>query len=154
MNIFTPNTVIESEKINENFTEVLETVYPVGSVYISVASTNPNTLFGFGTWTAFASGRVLVGINAGDADFAHAEHEAGGKTHSHTTGGASADHSHGYTVITGSATGIQYGTSFGLIGTASNTGGVSADHSHSMGSGTADSTVQPSIAVYMWKRTA
>ena len=31
---------------------MLETIYPVGSIYINVnVATNPNTLLGFGTWT-------------------------------------------------------------------------------------------------------
>lgn len=29
---------------------ILESVYPVGSIYISTVSTSPETLFGFGTW--------------------------------------------------------------------------------------------------------
>lgn len=34
----------------ESKTSVLQAVYPVGAVYISTVSTNPSTLFGFGTW--------------------------------------------------------------------------------------------------------
>ena len=57
--------------------------YPVGSIYISVASTSPATLFG-GTWVAFGAGRVLVGINSGDADFDTVEETRGEKTHTLT----------------------------------------------------------------------
>ena len=36
--------------------------YPVGSIYLNASvATNPATLFGFGTWTAFGAGRVLLG---------------------------------------------------------------------------------------------
>lgn len=39
----------------------LQALYPVGSIYTSVVSTNPNTLFGFGNWSAIGQGRVLIG---------------------------------------------------------------------------------------------
>jgi hypothetical protein len=54
--------------------------YPVGSVFIAVVSTNPNTLLGYGTWSAFGAGRVLVGLNSGDTDFDTAEETGGSKT--------------------------------------------------------------------------
>lgn len=137
-------------------------LHPVGTIYTSYTLTTHEdieAIFG-GTWETFATGRVLVGVNAADADFEHAGHEAGGKTHSHSgsTGGQSQDHTHAFgktlngsgyveTSPTGSGTGWAYTYS---------TGGASQDHSHSLatGSGTVNSTLQPSIAVYMYKRTA
>lgn len=71
-------------------------VYPVGAIYLSVVSTNPGTLFG-GTWAAFGEGRVLVGLDATDADFDTVEETGGAKTHSHTTPShvhSSASHNH------------------------------------------------------------
>ena len=48
--------------------------YPVGSIYINATnSTNPATLFGFGTWTAFGAGRVMVGFDSVDSLFNSAE---------------------------------------------------------------------------------
>jgi len=58
--------------------------WPVGSVFISVVSTNPATLFGFGTWAAIAAGRVLVGLDSGDTDFDTVEETGGAKTHTLT----------------------------------------------------------------------
>ena len=49
--------------------DVIDTLYPVGALYVSTLSTNPGTLLGRGTWAAFGSGRVMVGHNASDADF-------------------------------------------------------------------------------------
>lgn len=47
---------------------------------MSVNSTDPSTLFPNTTWTAFASGRTLVGIDANDTDFDAAEETGGSKT--------------------------------------------------------------------------
>ena len=38
----------------------LQAAYPVGAIYMSTVSTIPSTLFGFGTWSAFGAGRVLI----------------------------------------------------------------------------------------------
>lgn len=39
-------------------------VYPVGSLYITLNSTNPSSVLGFGTWTQVGSGRVLQGADS------------------------------------------------------------------------------------------
>lgn len=49
------------QTINTNF--ILDNIYPVGSVYMSMSSTNPETLFGGGTW-APVQGRFLIGANS------------------------------------------------------------------------------------------
>jgi hypothetical protein len=86
-------------------------MYPVGSIYTNATdATNPGTLLGFGTWTAFGAGRVPVGFDAGNALFNTAE-ETGGSydatlvshTHTGTTGGQSADHNHG---VSGNTSGV------------------------------------------------
>lgn len=76
-------------------------VYPVGAIYMSTSSTNPGTLFG-GTWEAWGSGRVPVGVNTNDGDFNSANKTGGSKTvnltHSHTVNGhthTTAAHTHG-----------------------------------------------------------
>lgn len=51
-------------------------IYPVGSIYTSVSSTNPASIFG-GQWVAFGSGRTLVGVNSADSDF-NAPNKTGG----------------------------------------------------------------------------
>lgn len=60
-------------------------VYPVGSIYMSVNDTDPSTLFG-GTWTAWGSGKVPVGVNVNDSDFATVEKTGGEKKHWLTVG--------------------------------------------------------------------
>jgi microcystin-dependent protein len=59
--------------------------FPVGSVFIAVVSTSPSALLGYGTWAAFAAGRVLVGIDAGQTEFDVVEETGGAKTHTLTT---------------------------------------------------------------------
>lgn len=45
---------------DDSVTNILLKVYPVGSIYTSVDSTNPAQLFGFGTWEALPEGRMLL----------------------------------------------------------------------------------------------
>lgn len=54
--------------------------FPVGSVFIGVVATNPATLLGYGTWAALAAGRVLVGLDAADANFDVVRETGGAKT--------------------------------------------------------------------------
>jgi len=43
----------------------LQGMYPVGSIYINAnVATNPNILFGFGTWIVYADGKVLTGAGS------------------------------------------------------------------------------------------
>jgi hypothetical protein len=58
--------------------------FPVGAVFLAVVSTSPATLLGYGTWSAFGAGRMLVGRDAGDTDFDTAEETGGAKTHGHS----------------------------------------------------------------------
>ncbi len=114
--------------------------FPVGAVFIAVVSTDPATLLGYGTWSAIAAGRVLVGLDSGDSDFNTVEETGGAKTVT-STGTISA--------ITATATaGQRIGT--GAISAASQT------HTHAAPTytGNATSVVQPYFVVYMWKRTA
>lgn len=44
---------------------VLPYIFPIGAIYTATVSTNPVTLLGFGTWSAFGQGRVLIGAGTG-----------------------------------------------------------------------------------------
>lgn len=61
---------------------IAKKIYPVGSIYMSVNSANPSTLFG-GTWVAWGSGRVPIGVNTADNDFNAPDKTGGSKTHKH-----------------------------------------------------------------------
>lgn len=62
---------------------ITNSIYPIGSIYISVNDTNPSTLFG-GKWIAWGSGKVPVGVNTSDTEFSTVEKTGGSKTHAHT----------------------------------------------------------------------
>ena len=124
---------------------VIDLVYPVGSIYISVVSTNPGTLFGVGTWVAFGTGRVLVGLDAGQTEFNTVEKTGGEKTHTDTIAEMPA-HTHNITVSDGPSTNAGYAMYSSPVD-------VYALTSTSAGSGAPHNNLQPYIAVYMWKRT-
>ena len=44
--------------------EIMKMIYPVKTIYVSTNNTNPATLFGFGTWVSWGSGRVPVGVSS------------------------------------------------------------------------------------------
>ena len=59
---------------------ILDFVHPVGSIYMTMDSQNPSTLFG-GTWVRWGEGRVPVGVSANDSDFGTVEQIGGEKEH-------------------------------------------------------------------------
>jgi len=121
--------------------------YPVGSIYTSVVSTNPNSLLGVGSWSAMGQGRVLMG--------------AGGSYGAGSQGGTATEtlsiaqipsHNHGYTG--------QFGDS-DADGGSDRSSSVGAANSHPIitglnvrGGGQAHNNLQPYLVVYMWKRTS
>lgn len=58
---------------------ILLSVYPKDSIYMSTSNVNPGTLFG-GTWIPWGSGKVPVGVNTGDSYFNTVEKTGGNKT--------------------------------------------------------------------------
>lgn len=52
------------EELKELINTTLDSIYPIGSVYISLTDTNPGTYLK-GTWEQFAQGRTLVGVGEG-----------------------------------------------------------------------------------------
>lgn len=145
----------------------LSAMYPVGSIYMnSSVTTNPATLLGFGTWTAFGAGRVPVGYNASDALFDTLE-ETGGSadainvSHTHTatfTGTALAGHAHTFSGAQGGgggSGGADLNTSYGSTTTSSVSAGTPAGSVavSTEGSSATNANYQPYITVAMWKRT-
>ena len=78
--------------------DTMKKIYPVGSIYMSTVSTNPATLFGFGTWEAMPAGRVLLAQGKSDWGTTYEAGSSGGEaTHQLTVGELP---SHGHTAST------------------------------------------------------
>lgn len=85
------NTTTEelTSLINTTIDSTINSIYPVGSVYISLTETNPGTYLK-GTWEQFGQGRTLIGVGTGD-DGSNTMSFAAGSTggnyeHNHTYG--------------------------------------------------------------------
>ena len=65
-------------------TYLLAYIYPVGSIKMTAENTNPSTYLG-GTWVAWGAGKVPVGVDTTDTDFATVEKTGGEKEHILTT---------------------------------------------------------------------
>jgi hypothetical protein len=131
-------------------TAVKAALYPVGSIYTNAeVSTNPATLLGFGTWAAYAEGRVPVG-KASSGTFNTLNATGGAETHTLSVS-EMPSHSHTVTFPRQNTSGgggpvhpcMDSGTGGPVYPTVSSTGGDGAHNN-----------LQPYIVVYMWKRTA
>lgn len=132
-----PNSSISRE-------ELLDLVYPVGSVYISFNNTSPKDFLG-GAWTQLQDRFLLAASDTYPAGF------SGGEATHTLTQNEMPSHSHG---IAGYA--LTYSQSMTIdgdpgSGRARITGTVTPQ---SNGGGAAHNNMPPYIGVYMWRRTA
>lgn len=111
--------------------------FPVGSIYMSINSTNPSTYFG-GVWERWGHGRAVVGLNEGDGDFNTPEKTGGSKTHTLSLGELPT------TTYVDSQVSTLVSTSSSGNWWLNNRGGGNQPHNN----------LQPYISCYMWKRTA
>jgi hypothetical protein len=153
--------------------------FPINSVFISIVATDPSALLGYGTWSAFGAGCVLIGLDAGDPDFDTVLKTGGVKT----VVSSVQDHAdHKHNVITNVAVAQHAAKNTDAAGVGASNVGTSAStltlkaHVHNITlythtvtnnqvttlaplgvmthTGNATSVVQPYIVVYFWKRTA
>jgi hypothetical protein len=142
-------TPLSPENLMEMQEIIFQSIYPVGSIYMSTASTNPATLFGVGTWELWGKGKVPVGIDTEDTDFDVVEKTGGEKEHTLTIE-EMPSHNHqssNYFEGSGGTSGVWAVRSLadltGYNDVSSQTGG---NQPHNI--------LQPYITCYMWKRTA
>ncbi len=154
---------------------VANDIYPVGSIYMSTASTSPASLFG-GTWERI-QGKFLLAAN--DSSEPYNAGKTGGAVSTTLTTDNLPAHTHGsksisgtfrirkstgdaneITAVSGIVTSAAYSTTNTTITNSSTKYGqqtitINATHEHtSVGSGTAFTNMPPFLAVYVWKRTA
>lgn len=146
------------ESILSTTEEVLRKVYPVGAIYMSINSTDPADLFGFGTWERVKDRFLLA---AGDA---YAAGSTGGEATHTLTIAEMPRHTHYYYI--NETSGIpqmdfsiwswgftgdkwhqvyeQNNKDFTRLGMAPTGSGNNQPHNN----------MPPYLAVYIWKRTA
>ena len=162
-------------------TDILKKVYPVGSIYMSTVSTNPATLFGFGTWEAMPAGRVLLAQGKSSWGTTYNAGSTGGEATHQLTVGELPTHNHNASTNNVNQNGnigwLQAGKDYnfsGVFATSSKNQGANvgngestgvwncifdSTHSHNVtinntGSNQSHNNLQPYISVYIWKRTA
>ncbi len=123
--------------------------------------TDPNGIL-TGTWTAFASGRVLVGQDTGQTEFDVLGETGGAKTHTLTEAEMPSHthvqdaHQHGiptWAHATGStATKVECTNSATSSGTAQSNNATATNQN--TGGGGAHNNLQPYVVVKFWQRTA
>lgn len=137
----------------------LQQVYPVGAIYLSTVSTNPRTLFGFGTWEHIEAGRFLLaqGGKYGNGSKGGSEthtltasemprhnhysvtNQAGGHSHSGSTS-RSGEHSHN---IVAWSSGLGGGQRMIVVPVSKNTGDTRSDlNNYIANSGSHNHTMQ------------
>lgn len=134
---------IEGSITGTGVTNLMKKIYPVGSIYISTVSTNPSTLFGFGTWSQIKDTFLLA---AGTTYKAGAT--GGEATHKLTVNEMPA-HTHAQNI---SANTNSFVVAHDVESWVLNGAGTS--QTGNSGNGQAHNNMPPYLTVYMWKRTA
>lgn len=137
-------TAADSSRLGGKTTaQLLLTIYPVGSVYLSLDVTSPASLFG-GTWEQIMD-RFLLGAG-GD----YAAESTGGEAEHALTVEEMPSHNHTINRYTTTDSGLT-GTGFSRERNVS----ILKDNQygpHSTGGGQPHNNMPPYLAVYMWKR--
>lgn len=130
---------------------LLNAIYPVGAIYMSVNSTNPGTLFG-GTWEQIKDTFLL---SAGDT---YAAGTTGGEATHKLTVSEMPNHGHGIRfknawTATGTGTGNWLNNAAYFYGDNTQYRDIEGMVNWEGGGG-AHNNMPPYLAVYVWKRTA
>lgn len=140
----------EIKSVVNNNANVLNAMWPVGSIFINTTGVNPSEFIG-GTWESYGNGRVLVGQNTSDTDFDTLGETGGNKAlqkHSHE--GIFWSDNNGVGLTTYGSAAYRLSFTQAACSNAFHTGvaGTGAEPTATNGN------LQPYIVVSMWVRTA
>ena len=133
--------------------QILEMFYPVGSIYMSATLSTASQVqnqFG-GTWVAWGSGQVPVGVDTSQTEFNAVEKTGGSKT---VTLEVSQIPAHNHTFYSGRWAWSETAGGGDIINSQSETSYRFTRTTGDKGGGGAHNNLQPYITCYMYKRTA
>lgn len=158
-----------------NGTSILDLIYPVGSIYMSVNSTDPSTLMAGTTWQRITGKFLLAATDGGSSGASQAAGNTGGAATVTLTAAQSGLRSHSHGAGTNQAfIRYNYGTVSSGVGERSVASGASGnykapvvnnasvDFSYAQSTSSeggddatsAHNNMPPYLSVYVWKRTA
>ena len=153
--------------------DLIDILYPVGSIYTTTGSQNPNAMWAGTTWEKYAAGRVLMGAGSyieNGTTYTYTNGATGGEVKHRLTVDEMPSHGHSASCSTAGphthkvSASIHGGGSWhegndGDEGMATITTSSAGEHSHtvtisSTGGNGAHENRQPYIVVSFWRRTA
>jgi len=134
--------------IQQAISNIFLASHPVDSIYITVSpdedtAAKMHDKYG-GTWEAWGSGKVPVGVNTQETEFNTVEKTGGAKTHTLSVA-EMPSHTHDIPTALAAAT-------LGFAGSGTYGSGVGSTVTNAKGGGNSHNNLQPYITCYMWKR--
>lgn len=166
---------LDQDGVQHLVDKIRDLIYPVNSLYISTSATSPASYFG-GSWERYGTGRALISASDTDNDF-KAGTTGGSKTHNHAYGIVFGT-AYGMTVLSDSRESPQIGivdysitvgnrirrqgippidtTRIGFADTVYGSYGENKQLTLRTSEGLTreTSSMEPYVAVYVWRRTA
>ncbi|WP_307978755.1 phage tail protein [uncultured Acidaminococcus sp.] len=153
--------------------DLIDILYPVGTLYTTTGSQNPNSMWAGTTWEKYAAGRVLIGSGSyveNNVTYTYTAGATGGEVKHQLTADEMPSHSHSascstdgnhahtfYLAVDGSPDNGKKGANTGHASTG--TTSYAGNHSHtitisSTGGNGSHENRQPYVVVNFWRRTA
>lgn len=143
----TDNIAALSNQISNIGSISFDDIYPVGSIYMSVNSTNPSNLFG-GTWTQLKD-RFLLGAGS-----TYTNGSTGGEASHTLTVNEMPSHSHPQYVTVSSGGSLSANCDYDSYSSGNARKSAQNVSTDPTGGGNSHNNMPPYLVVYMWKRTS